>query len=362
MPDRAKRLLRDVPERRDLRTPSRNPNTEIPSAACLVARLRTEWPETPYWNGPVLRRRGEARLLGSAKSGRCRCRFPLVVALFLVSGATGLLYEVAFSKLLGLRLRRHRVRREHGARRLHGRPRPRRALRRAPRRAAAPPARRLRRARGRSSASICAVSPVVFEALTTAYVALARAAPDSLALLTAARAALTALVVVIPTVAMGATLPVLSRVIRAGAVQDGGAPRRAERRASPALRHQHGGRRGRRARRAPTRSSRPRRPRDDARRRARQRRHRRRRHRRRARGPAPARADAGATATPRADDAPEPLPEAEPRAPVAERRRPSEPPSCSRSRSPRASSSSPPRWCRRTCSRCSSATAPTPSG
>ena len=30
-----------------------------------------------------------------------RARFPLVAALFLVSGATGLLYEVAFSKLLG---------------------------------------------------------------------------------------------------------------------------------------------------------------------------------------------------------------------------------------------------------------------
>ncbi|WP_437964902.1 fused MFS/spermidine synthase [Sorangium sp. So ce260] len=154
-----------------------------------------------------------------------RSRFPLVVALFFVSGATGLLYEVAFSKLLayvfgatayavstvlaafmgGLALGAH----------LGGR------------HAAA--ARRPLVVYGVLEAivgAICAVSPFLFEALTSAYVAVARAAPDSLALLTAARAALTALVVVVPTVAMGATLPVLSRILRAGAsaAPDGGAP------------------------------------------------------------------------------------------------------------------------------------------
>ncbi|WP_437808216.1 fused MFS/spermidine synthase [Sorangium sp. So ce1078] len=154
-----------------------------------------------------------------------RSRFPLVVALFFVSGATGLLYEVAFSKLLayvfgatayavstvlaafmgGLALGAH----------LGGR------------HAAA--ARRPLVVYGALEAivgAICAVSPFLFEALTSAYVAVARAAPDSLALLTAARAALTALVVVVPTVAMGATLPVLSRILRAGAgaAPDGGAP------------------------------------------------------------------------------------------------------------------------------------------
>ncbi len=150
-------------------------------------------------------------------------RFPLVAALFLVSGATGLLYEVAFSKLLayvfgatayavstvlaafmaGLALGAH-----FGGRH----------------------AARLRRpllAYGALEAAVgvvCAISPLLFEALTSAYVTVARAAPDSLAALTAARAALTALVVVIPTVAMGATLPILSRLV-AGAASDH-APRR----------------------------------------------------------------------------------------------------------------------------------------
>ncbi|WP_233562646.1 fused MFS/spermidine synthase [Sorangium cellulosum] len=154
-----------------------------------------------------------------------RSRFPLVAALFFVSGATGLLYEVAFSKLLayvfgatayavstvlasfmgGLALGAH----------LGGRH--------------AASARRPLVVYGVLEAivgAICAVSPFLFEALTSAYVAVARAAPDSLTLLTAARAALTALVVVVPTVAMGATLPVLSRILRAdaGAAPDGGAP------------------------------------------------------------------------------------------------------------------------------------------
>lgn len=159
-------------------------------------------------------------------------RFPLVVALFLVSGATGLLYEVSFSKTLatifgatayavstvlaafmgGLALGAH----------LGGRY-----------------AARVRRPLAAYGALeilvgvICATTPAAFEWLTRAYVAVARAAPDSLATLTVARAALTGLIVVIPTVAMGTTLPLLSRVVAgegpagAGAADGiGGGPRR----------------------------------------------------------------------------------------------------------------------------------------
>ncbi len=141
-----------------------------------------------------------------------RSRFSLVATLFLVSGATGLLYEVAFSKLLayifgatayavstvlaafmgGLAGGAHfggknaaRVARPlmvYGALEV-------------------------------LIGLVCAASPGAFTLLTSAYVALAHALPGSLATVTAARAALTALVVVIPTVAMGATLPLLSRVI-----------------------------------------------------------------------------------------------------------------------------------------------------
>jgi spermidine synthase len=150
-----------------------------------------------------------------------RSRFTLVATLFLVSGATGLLYEVAFSKLLayifgatayavstvlaafmgGLALGAHfggknaaRVARPllvYGALEV-------------------------------LVGLVCAASPGAFTVLTSAYVALAHALPGSLAAVTAARAALTALVVVVPTVAMGATLPLLSRVIarKVGAVPD----------------------------------------------------------------------------------------------------------------------------------------------
>src|SRR5262249_34915108 len=62
----------------------------------------------------------------------------------------------------------------------------------------------------------CAISPHLIDRLTAAYVELARAAPSSLALLTAARAGLTALLVIVPTMAMGGTLPVLSRAIAFG--------------------------------------------------------------------------------------------------------------------------------------------------
>lgn len=141
-----------------------------------------------------------------------RPRFSLVVTLFLVSGSTGLLYEVAFGKLLayvfgatayavstvlaafmgGMALGAH----------LGGK----------------------RAARfGRPLAAygvleiivglVVAASPAALDALTRAYVSLAQKAPDSLALLTAIRGGMTALVVIVPTVAMGATLPVLSRVV-----------------------------------------------------------------------------------------------------------------------------------------------------
>jgi spermidine synthase len=141
-----------------------------------------------------------------------RPRFSLVVTLFLVSGATGLLYEVAFSKLLayifgatayavstvlaafmgGMALGAH----------LGGR------------RAA-----RIARPLAAYGALeilvgiVCALSPATFDALTDAYVRIARAAPGSLATLTVLRGGLTALVVIVPTVAMGATLPLLSRVV-----------------------------------------------------------------------------------------------------------------------------------------------------
>jgi spermidine synthase len=154
-----------------------------------------------------------------------RTRFSLVAALFLVSGATGLLYEVAFSKLLGyifgatayavstvlaafmggLALGAH-FGGKNAAR--IGRP----LL--------------VYGALEMVVGAVCAVSPGAFTLLTDAYVALARSAPGSLATLTAARAGLTALVVVVPTVAMGATLPLLSRVVAGelGLLQGGASP------------------------------------------------------------------------------------------------------------------------------------------
>jgi len=141
-----------------------------------------------------------------------RPRFSLVVTLFLVSGSTGLLYEVAFGKLLayvfgatayavstvlaafmgGLALGAH----------LGGK----RAARLAKPLAAYG-------ALEIVVGLVCAASPAALDALTTAYVRVARSAPESLATLTVVRGALTALVVIVPTVAMGATLPILARVV-----------------------------------------------------------------------------------------------------------------------------------------------------
>lgn len=147
-------------------------------------------------------------------------RFSLVAALFLVSGATGLLYEVAFSKLLGyvfgatayavstvlaafmagLALGAH-----FGGRHASRVARP----------------LMIYGALEVVVGAVCFASPAALAGLTQVYVGLARSAPGSLAAITAARAALTALVVVVPTVAMGATLPILSRVV-AGVAGEGG--------------------------------------------------------------------------------------------------------------------------------------------
>jgi spermidine synthase len=65
-------------------------------------------------------------------------------------------------------------------------------------------------------AAAVALSPVAFEALTPAYVALARWAPDSVASLGLLRWLTAVFVVIVPTTAMGATLPLLSRALGEG--------------------------------------------------------------------------------------------------------------------------------------------------
>ncbi|MFO0590005.1 MAG: fused MFS/spermidine synthase [Polyangiaceae bacterium] len=141
-----------------------------------------------------------------------RSRFTPIATLFFVSGMTGLLYEVAFSKMLGyvfgatayavsavlaafmggMAAGAH-----FGGRRA---------------------ARLTRPLVGYGALEIgvgviCAITPATFGILTNAYVSAARAFPGSLALITIVRAGLTAVVVFLPTVAMGATLPILSRQI-----------------------------------------------------------------------------------------------------------------------------------------------------
>ena len=153
-----------------------------------------------------------------------RPRYPLVATLFLISGATGLLYEVAFSKLLGyvfgatayavstvlsafmagLALGAH-----FGGKNATRATRPLMAY----------------GALEVVVGAVCAISPAALAWLTEAYVGLARSAPGSLATLTLGRAALTGLVVVVPTVAMGATLPLLSRVVAGVREGPGGARR-----------------------------------------------------------------------------------------------------------------------------------------
>jgi spermidine synthase len=65
-------------------------------------------------------------------------------------------------------------------------------------------------------AASVAVAPFAFHALTPLYVSLARSAPGSLATLSALRWCLAMVVVVLPTTAMGATLPFLSRALGEG--------------------------------------------------------------------------------------------------------------------------------------------------
>ncbi|MFO7180577.1 MAG: fused MFS/spermidine synthase [Pseudomonadota bacterium] len=67
-------------------------------------------------------------------------------------------------------------------------------------------------------AATVALSPLAFRALTPLYSSLARALPDSLAVLSAVRWLLSLCIVVVPTAAMGATLPLLSRGIEGDAL------------------------------------------------------------------------------------------------------------------------------------------------
>jgi spermidine synthase len=141
-----------------------------------------------------------------------RSRFSLVAALFFVSGATGLLYEVAFSKLLGYVfgatayavsavLSAFMAGMALGAH-LGGRN--------------AAKARRPLVAYGALEmivGLVCLASPRALALVGDAYVSLARSVPGSLALLTLTRTGLTAAVVMVPTMAMGATFPLLSRVV-----------------------------------------------------------------------------------------------------------------------------------------------------
>ena len=71
---------------------------------------------------------------------------------------------------------------------------------------------------------ICAATPWVFAGLGEAYVSLARTS-TSLASLTALRGALTFTAILVPTACMGATLPLLSKVVAAGGSGDKRLPR-----------------------------------------------------------------------------------------------------------------------------------------
>src|SRR5689334_17125521 len=61
-----------------------------------------------------------------------------------------------------------------------------------------------------------AVAPLEFETLGSLYATVARKAPDSLALLTVLRWFVALAIVIVPTTAMGATLPILTRALRDG--------------------------------------------------------------------------------------------------------------------------------------------------
>jgi spermidine synthase len=78
-------------------------------------------------------------------------------------------------------------------------------------------------------AATVALSPVAFQALAPLYAAIARNAPGSLVLLSAARWLGALLIVVVPTTAMGATLPLLSRLLPSSTGDDPGAALRERR-------------------------------------------------------------------------------------------------------------------------------------
>ncbi|MCC6664214.1 MAG: fused MFS/spermidine synthase [Polyangiaceae bacterium] len=73
-----------------------------------------------------------------------------------------------------------------------------------------------------------ALAPLAFSAITPLYVRLVRAYPDSLVVLTAIRWALAFIVVLVPTTAMGATLPLLARVLGSDNASDDAERRRRE--------------------------------------------------------------------------------------------------------------------------------------
>src|SRR5690606_1742280 len=64
---------------------------------------------------------------------------------------------------------------------------------------------------------VCAATPWLFDAVEPTYVGAVRAAPDSLAIVSALRAIGAGAVVIVPTLAMGMTLPWLARAVRSGA-------------------------------------------------------------------------------------------------------------------------------------------------
>lgn len=74
-----------------------------------------------------------------------------------------------------------------------------------------------------------ALSPAAFQALAPLYAAIARGAPGSLVVLSAARWLGALLIVVVPTTAMGATLPLLSRLLPSSTKDDAGAALREHR-------------------------------------------------------------------------------------------------------------------------------------
>ncbi|MBM4358591.1 MAG: fused MFS/spermidine synthase [Deltaproteobacteria bacterium] len=153
-------------------------------------------------------------------------RFRITALLFLTSGATALLYQVAFGKKLstiygatayavsavlaafmgGLALGAH----------LGGK--------------WASKVRRPLFVYGVAEALVgvvCALTPLFFDGVAGAYRALVVSMPSSLVAVTVIRAVLTATVVIVPTIAMGITMPMLARALAGTSADDGaGAKRR----------------------------------------------------------------------------------------------------------------------------------------